>query len=128
MEKFIIDNLIYSLPLAIITVFIGIFKTQLGSFFNDLSLYRNRRYDKDGNPATGEICHIFNPATGAWGQAYIEKYTFSVFPSGRKVYVWFESLDSDFKNIWIRSPMLYSNWNNLLSGIKREKEQEFMRE
>jgi len=117
------DILAWGWTVVLLPVLIGVFKSQIGEFIGDYMLYRNRRYDSDGDPGTGQWCMVQSAATGEWCRAFVEKYTFSIFrPSKRLVHVWFphqDALDPNFdkcRTEWIKAPMPFKAWRSMMSG------------
>lgn len=72
------------------------FKEELNSFLDDWRIYHSRPFDKDRNPNTPDYCQLFYEATGQWKMVAIERYTFGILPSARKV--------------WIRHPIPDGRW------------------
>jgi len=72
------NNLIY---IAVVSVLLGVFKSELGKIFTALGVYLRRQYKP------GDKVLIQCGATGAWGLFTIEKYVFSLFSDVRGVYI-----------------------------------------
>lgn len=97
-----------------IPVFLGIFKNELSKFFTDLNIYRNRMFDEDGDPGTGEDCYLQSGATGAWSKITIKEYQFSILPSKRKIITLQNSPER--VNEIIIVPYSYNQWVNMIKG------------
>ena len=72
------NNLIY---VAVISVLLGIFKSELGKIFTALGVYLRREF------VPGDQVLVLNGATGAWGVVTISQYRFSLSSTKRGVYV-----------------------------------------
>ncbi len=72
---------------VILPVLIGFFKTEIGRTLTAWNVYRLRAFDMDGCPGTPDRVQLLNGATGAWGDAIIEKYIFSFSAKTRGVYL-----------------------------------------
>ena len=107
----------------ILPIIIGIFKKEISSFFNDLSVYRSRRFDDNKTPGFGQECFIQSKATGKFIKIYIYDYEFGVFPSNRLVITHQDDPDGD-TNSCIIVPYTYVEWRSMVKGslpLKRDK-------
>lgn len=80
----ILDNWI--MAAILLPALIHIFKAEIGNLFTAWNVYRLRRFDLDGNPATSERVQLLCNATGKWVDATI-KYKFSLSAKTRGVYL-----------------------------------------
>ena len=72
------NNLIY---VAVISVLLGIFKSELGKIFTALGVYLRREF------VPGDQVLVLNGATGTWGIVTIRQYQFSLNAMKRGVYI-----------------------------------------
>ena len=105
------NNIEWMLTILIIPVLIGFFKTQIGNFLEDYMVYKNRNFDSDNNPATGQDCMLQSPATGEFSMITIDLYEFSIFPAKRRVIT-----SQKIKSGKIIVAYPYSIWKNLVKG------------
>ena len=66
---------------AVVSVLLGIFKSELGKIFTALGVYLRREF------MPGDQVFVLNGATGAWGVVTIRQYRFSLSSTKRGVYV-----------------------------------------
>ena len=105
----------------VLPVVVGIFKNEIGRFFSDYTVYKNRRFDNDGDPGTGEYCYIQSGATGEYVKVYIDEYEFGLVPSKRKVITHQKDPDGD-ENKVIVVPYLYTQWVSMVKGsLQKER-------
>ena len=71
-------NLVY---VAVVSVLLGIFKSELGKIFTALGVYLRREF------MPGDKVFIMSGATGEWGQVTIYKYKFALSANKRGVYI-----------------------------------------
>lgn len=107
----------------IIPVIIGFFKREITSFFEDLSTYRNRRFDVDGDPGEGCECYIQKGTTGLFKRILVKEYTFHIFASKREVITVQDAPEG--KGVII-VPYTYAQWRDRLRGslVKSREEVE----
>lgn len=96
-------------------------KKEVTAFFEDLTTYRNRRFDFDGDPGIGCECYIQNPATGIFKKILVKDYTFHLLASKRWV-VTVQEVPG--KRGVIVVPYTYAQWRNLIKGsLNKSREQ-----
>jgi hypothetical protein len=98
----------------IIPVVIGFFKREITNFFDDLSTYRNRRFDEDGDPGEGCECYIQKGTTGLFKRILVKEYTFHLFASKREVITVQDAPDKADGVIIV--PYTYAQWRDRLRG------------
>ena len=101
--------------LALVLFFRDQLINYVGDLWKDIGMYWSRRYDRDGDPATGQWCTAKEPATGENGLCYIEKYSRPhLKPGKRLVFVWFY-YDAEQTKMFC-APMPYSAWRPAFTG------------
>lgn len=105
----------------ILPVIIGIFKHEIATFIGDYSTYRNRSFDQDGDPGTGEDCYLQCDATGDFNKITVAEYRFGLAPSKRKVITHQTAPSGDLDKV-IVVPYSYSKWSSMVKGsLPRER-------
>ncbi len=95
-------------------------KKEVAAFFEDLTTYRNRRFDYDGDPGIGCECYLQVPATGEFKKILIKDYTFHILASKRWVIT---VQEAPSKEGVIVVPYTYEQWRNLIKGsLNRNRE------
>lgn len=97
----------------VVPVVMGIFKSEIGALFRDYSVYRHRMFDEDGDPATGEPCHIL--IKGEWKKIMVAEYQFGLSPAKRRVITYQPDPKGGFNDM-IVVPYTYTQWANLIKG------------
>ncbi len=98
-----------------VPVIIAFFKKEISSFIGDYIIYKNRMFDVDGDPGTGQDCYIQSSATGKFIRITVDKYQFGLSPSKRKIITFQSDPDGDPDKI-IVVPYTYSVWNSIIKG------------
>ena len=98
---------------------VGFSKSYINSFLQDYSIYKNRMFDDDQNPKTGQSCYIKSSATGNWSQIVVSEYTFSIFfPSKRTI----KTIQQQQKRGYTLAVVYtYQEWKAILKGKFIEK-------
>jgi len=105
----------------LLPVIIGIFKKEIATFINDYRTYRNRSFDEDGDPSTGQDCYILNEATGDYNKITVAEYKFGLGPSKRKIITYQNDPEGDNSKI-IAVPYSYSKWSSMVKGsLQKDK-------
>ena len=105
----------------LLPVLIGIFKKEIATFINDWRTYKNRSFDEDGDPGTGQDCYILNEATGVYNQITIAEYKFGLVPSKRKIVTLQPDPEGNENKIIIVS-YSYSKWSSMVKGsLQKDK-------
>ncbi len=99
----------------VLPVVVGIFKHEIGRFFSDYTVYKNRRFDSDGDPGTGQHCYVQSGATGEYVKIYVDEYTFGLAPSSRKVITQQKDPEGDEWKV-IVVPYSYTQWASMVRG------------
>jgi hypothetical protein len=87
---------------------------EIANFFGDLMTYRNRSFDEDGDPGTGQDCFIQSEATGEFNRVTIKEYKFGLAPSNRKVITLQKSPVKNDEVIEV--PYTYKKWATIVKG------------
>lgn len=99
----------------LVPAIVAMFKTQIAQFFDDYTVYKNRMFDADGDPGTGEYCYLQNKTTGKFVKLMVFKYEFSFWPSKRLVWVLWPAPSGEEGKVII-VPYTYSQWANIQKG------------
>lgn len=99
------------LTVMLIPIIVAFFQKQIGAFIEDFSIYKNRQFDDDGDPGTGQCCMIQNKATGKFTKIKIIKYMFGIKPSSRKVLT---AQKTELGTIFV--VYTYDQWKNIIKG------------
>lgn len=62
--------------LVLVPVIVAAFKNEIGGIWEDWRIYKNRLYDKDGQPDSADFCQLCNASTGKKFICIIERYKF----------------------------------------------------
>lgn len=101
------------LYVLIVPVLIGFFRKQISDFITDAITYKNRKFDDDGDPATGQDCYIQCAATGQYISLYIKEYRFGILPSSRRVVT-----VQNYYDMRLTVTYTYEQWRGLVKGKK----------
>jgi len=105
----------------VLPVIIGIFKNEIGRFFSDYTVYKNRAFDADGDPGTGQHCYVQSGATGEYVKVYVDEYQFGLAPSKRKIITHQKDPDGDQGKVII-VPYSYTIWASMVKGsLQKER-------
>lgn len=105
----------------LLPVLMGIFKKEIATFMRDYRIYRNRSFDEDGDPSTGQDCYLFNAATGVYNQITVAEYKFGLVPSKRKVITHQSDPEGDNSKV-IVVPYSYTKWLGMVKGsLQKDK-------
>jgi len=104
---------------GVIVGIITLFKNEIVGFISkyikDKKLYNNRRYDTDGDPATGQFVTVVSPSTGKAIKVWLSEYKWKTFDtSGRRVVLKWPY--NDEQDMYFDTAMSYSLWRSYLSG------------
>lgn len=99
----------------VLPVLIGFFKNEISSLIGDYMVYKNRAFDEDGDPGTGEPCYIQSSATGQYVKVLVAEYQFGLAPSKRRVITHQKSPEGNIDKI-IVVPYSYSAWAGMVKG------------
>jgi hypothetical protein len=105
-----------------------VIKREADSFFTDLSTYRNRRFDMDGDPGIGCECYLLNQYTGKFKKILVKDYTFHLFESKREVITVQDAPDVIEEGDVIIVPYTYAQWRNLIKGSLIKKIEDVVKE
>ena len=64
------------LAMIIMPVIVAMMRESIAKQWNAYKIYKNRAFDKDGDPDSPEVCLIVNPATGGTVPCVILSYEF----------------------------------------------------
>jgi hypothetical protein len=100
---------------GIITLFKNEIVNFISTWISDRKLYKNRRYDTDGDPSTGQFVTVVVPATGQAIKVWLEKYTWDHFDPFKRLAVlkWPYNNEPD---LYFDTAMPYAVWRTFLSG------------
>jgi len=101
-----------SLASVMVGVFLAIFKNTLISFFSELikdrRLYINRRFDEDGDPATGEFCSLTSKTDDSnQFLIFVSDHKWDWFNKFQRGVVFFQKIQEDR---WLKKTMPYAVW------------------
>jgi len=97
--------------LLLLPVLIGFFRKQISDLIADYMVYRNRKFDDDGDPATGQDCLLQCAATGVFNQVFVKQYRFGFLPASRRVVTIQQSRDRRMVVTYT-----YSQWRSIVKG------------
>lgn len=110
----------------LIPVIIAKIKQDIAIFFEDLTTYRNRRFDNDGDPGVGCECFLQNGTTGIFKKILVKDYTFHyIFASKREVITVQDAPEGEGVII---VPYTYAQWRDLIKGSLIKDREEVIRE
>lgn len=88
-------------------------KKEVAAFFEDLTTYRNRRFDKAGDPGIGCECYLQVDGTGEYDKILVLDYKFHLFSSKRLVITMQAAPNGDGVMI---VPYTYEQWRVRIKG------------
>lgn len=98
---------------VLIPVLIAKVKKDLTIFFEDLTTYRNRRFDSDGDPGIGCECYIEKGTSGLFKKILVKDYTFHILSTKREVITVQDAPEGEGVII---VPYTYAQWRKVLKG------------
>ncbi len=96
-------------------VIIAFFKKEISTLIGDYMIYKNRAFDNDGDPGTGQKCYVQSGATGKYVLLTVASYHFGLSPSKRKIITHQSDPNGDERK-YIVVPYTYSVWNKMIKG------------
>lgn len=108
----------------LIPVLIAKVKKDLAIFFEDLTTYRNRRFDGDGDPGIGCECYIEKGTTGLYKKILVKDYTFHILAVKREVITVQDAPEGEGVII---VPYTYAQWREVLKGSLIKNREEVLR-
>lgn len=109
---------------VLIPVIMAFFRKEISNFLTDLSTYRNRRFDNDGDPGIGCECYLQSKATGKFKKILVFDYTFHIYSTKRNVITVQDAPDGEGVII---VPYTYSQWRDLIKGSLSKRKRDVIR-
>ena len=109
---------------VLIPILLAKIKKDVTIFLEDLTTYRNRRFDDDGDPGIGCECYIEKGTTGLYKKILVKDYTFHILASKREVITVQDAPEGEGVII---VPYTYAQWRGVLKGSLIKNREEVLR-
>ncbi len=101
--------------ITLLTFVIGFFRKEITTFISDYNIYRNRMFDDDGDPGTGQYCYIQTKKSNDFKLIYIKDYKFGFLPSSRVVVTHQDDPEGNKDKIIVVT-YTYAIWSEIIKG------------